>query len=515
MLRRWLSAILVFLVSSTSAQILELDIESDLQNLPKALADDIRNVVEHTQEFLLQETSSVARAEQLGQLASIFHAQQLLAAAEQVYTAALQEQEGFALRYLLAIIVLQRGDLATAASHLSQVVISNPDYVPAWYRLGSIHLMSGRFEDARTAYLNANQIYTNSAAILTGLADVHMAQEQWRDAIEQLDKAWVYEPGNGQIAYKLATAHQQMGNEEEFEKWRELANPASGPPSLEDPLLVEIAGMSQNARFFSQAADWAFQRRDLPAAEQALIQATQLEPGNLEYALKYSTLLSMSDRKEDAINEMKRFLAVSTNSAAGWHYLARLMVETQDGEEYLQGLVAAQRAVALDESVDDYRSLAAAMSLQVSLYGNAQEYYMQLVEKNPTNPYYYYWFGLSRLAENHCDGREALGRAVAMKRDWGEAHVALARADAFCGEIEAASARLDALSKAAADPDIQSAKAFVALLAVDLEQATQLAEGLLPDPDAQAVIDAVDTGARPTRIFAEGSTWWIPPELIN
>ena len=501
--------------SSNFVYALELDIEEDLTGLPGELADDIRRSIQHTQEFVRNETDSVARAEQLGHLASILHAQQLLNAAEKVYTAALNEQEGYALRYLLAVIILQRGDLELAASHLNQVVLTNHEYVPAWYRLGTIRLMEGNPQEAQTAFQNANQIYGNSAAILTGLSDVHAAIGEWREAIEYLDKAWVYEPGNGQIAYKLATAHRQLGNEEDASRWTALANPNARPPSLEDPLLVEIAGMSRNARFFAQAADWAFERKDLPAAEQALEQATQLAPTNLEYSTKYAALLDMSGRKELAVAEIKRFLAVQTDSAAGWYHLARLLRETQDGEAYLQGLVAAERAAALDQSNDVYLVLAAAMSLQGELYSNAQEYYMRLVERSPGNPYYYYWFGLSRLAENHCDGREGLKRAIALKRDWGEAHVALARADAFCGELASASQRLAALSKAAADPDIQSAQAFVALLSGNNEQATQLAEVLIPDPDAQLVVDSIASGDRPTRIFADGSSWWIPPEFVN
>ena len=140
---------------------------------------------------------------------------------------------------------------------------------------------------------------------------------------------------------------------------------------------------------------------------------------------------------------------------------------------------------------------------------------MQLVERNPENPYFYYWFALSRLAEKHCDGRDALRRAVAIRKNWGEAHVALARADAFCGDLSAASARLNALSKAAADRDIQTAQAYVAYLTGDLETAKVLAESLLPDLDAQMVVDAIDANSRPERMFADGSSWWIPPELVN
>ena len=492
-----------------------VDIESELQYLPGELAADIRRMKAHSETQLESESDPIVRAEILGQLAFIYHAQQMLRAAEETYIEALSNDEVYAYRYLLAIIVLQRGATDAAVAHLDQVVLSNPDYVPAWYRLGGLKLLQGDVDGAETAFLNALRTYPDSAAITVGIADVALARENWTDAIEHLEKAAVFAPNNGQIAYKLVTAYRQLGNQSKVDEWLPLANSAMQPPSLTDPLLVELAGLSRSGRFFSRAADWAFQRGDREAAHDALLQATQLEPDNLEYALKYAAFLELVGSLDEAANELKRFLSVREDAASAWFSLARLYRDSEDGEQYLQGLVAIQKAVELDSGEDLYRTLAAAMSLQATLYPHAQEYYMQLVERNPTNPYFYYWFALARLAERHCDGRDALQRAVTLRNNWGEAHVALARADAFCGDLDAATQRLDALAKAAADRDIQSAQAYVALLKGDNANARILAEPLLPDPDAQMVINAIDANVRPERLFADNSSWWIPPELVN
>lgn len=492
-----------------------VDLEAELQFLPTDLAEDIRRMKAHSDEQLEAESDPRARAEILGQLAFIYHAQQMLGAAESAYIAALSNDEVYAYRYLLAIIVLQRGDTEEAIAHLDQVVLSNPEYVPAWYRLGNLKLLQGEDSGAEDAFLNAQKIYPDSAAIMVGLADVALAREDWQGALEQLEKAAIFAPNNGQIAYKLVTAYRQLDNQTKVEQWLPYANTSMQSPPLADPLMVELAGMSRSGRFFSQAADWAFQRGDREAARDALLQATQLEPSNLEYALKYAAFLELVGEIDEAVLEIKRFLSVREDAASAWFSLARLFRDSDDGEKYLQGLVAIQKAVELDSEEDLYRTLAAAMSLQAALYPHAQEYYIQLVERNPSNPYYYYWFALSRLAEKHCDGREALQRAIALRTSWGEAHVALARADAFCGDLDEAFQRLDALAKAAADRDIQSARAYVALLSGDLENAKALAEPLLPDPDAQMVVDAIDSNSQPERPFSDNSSWWIPPELVN
>ena len=491
------------------------DIETELQFLSDELADDIRRMKAHSDTQLDTETDPRVRAEIIGQLAFIFHAQQMLASAETAYREALNNDEVYAYRYLLAIIVLQRGDTEEAIAHLDQVVLANPDYVPAWYRLGNLKLLQGDVSGAAAAFANAQKVYADSAAIMVGVADVALAREEWERAIEELEKAAVFAPNNGQIAYKLATAYRELGNQEKVDQWMPLANSAMQPPPLTDPLMVELAGLSRSGRFFIQAADWAFQRGDREAARDALLQATLLDSDNLEYALKYAAFLELTGETDEAAAEIKRFLSVREDAASAWFFLARLLRDSDDGEKYLQGLIAVQKAVELDSEEDLYRTLAAAMSLQAALYPHAQEYYIQLVERNPSNPYYYYWFALSRLAEGECDGREALQRAIALRRNWGEAHVALARADAFCGEIGAATQRLDALAKATADRDIQSAQAYVALLSGELEIAKALAEPLLPDPDAQMVVDSIAGNARPERLFADTSSWWMPPELVN
>lgn len=504
----------VYLIFASFA-LLAADIERELGFLSPELAEDIRRMQAHTEEELASETDPIVRAQIIGQLAFIYHAQQMLGAAETAYLEALQNDEVYAYRYLLAIIVLQRGDSDSAIAHLDQVVLSKPDYVPAWYRLGTLQLLDGNVDSAETAFLNALKIYPDSAAIMVGLGDVESARENWEAAVQQFEKAAVFAPNNGLIAYKLVTTYRQLGNTEKADEWLPFADTNVQAPALNDPLMVELAGLSRSGRFFMQAADWAFQRGDREAAHDALLQATQLEPDNLEYAIKYASFLELTGDFAAAETEIKRFLSLREDAASAWFFLARLFRDTTDGEKYLQGMVAAQKAVELDQEEDGYRTLAAAMALQAALYPHAQEYYMQLVERNPSNPYFYYWFALARLAENHCDAREALQRAITLRRNWGEAHVVLARADAFCGDYDAASSRLEALARAAADQDIQSARAYVALLKGERESALALAEPLLPDPDAQMVVDAVEANSTPSRLFAEESKWWLPPELVN
>ena len=73
---------LITLVALLTLHVYADDVERELQFLPDELADDIRRMKVHSDTQLETETDARARAEILGQLAFIYHAQQMLASAE-------------------------------------------------------------------------------------------------------------------------------------------------------------------------------------------------------------------------------------------------------------------------------------------------------------------------------------------------------------------------------------------------------------------------------------------------
>ena len=200
------------------------------------------------------------------------------------------------------------------------------------------------------------------------------------------------------------------------------------------------------------------------------------------------------------------------NSANSWYSLAWILRSSPIPDQFLQGGVAARKAIELDDR-DEYRLLAAALAMGGSRFAEAQTDYFTLLERNPDNAYYYYWFGLSRLAEGKCDGREAIVRAINILPNWGEAHVVLVRADALCGNLDAAESRLKLLAEKTDDADIRLARAYLSLFSDDSIRAKEIAEPELPNPDAQLIMNALDVEAKPTHLFSADSSWWIPPEL--
>ena len=157
-------------------------------------------------------------------------------------------------------------------------------------------------------------------------------------------------------------------------------------------------------------------------------------------------------------------------------------------------------------------------------FATAQDHYRHLAKTHPTEPRHHYWLGMSHLATGDCGGVPPLEEALRLHGEWGEAHLALARAEAICTEAKSrtaksseahsrATARAVALLHAREGPETRLTLAFVLLAAGDVAAATDLARQHAPHPDAAMLLEAIDHDTVPTTPFAPGSSWWIPPEV--
>ncbi|MCY4655562.1 MAG: tetratricopeptide repeat protein [Gammaproteobacteria bacterium] len=487
-------------------------VRAELDSLPEEFKVDLNRTRVQVLELQGTAQNTQVRADAWGNLGMIYHGQQLTHAAIDAYGRALALYDDSRWHYLRAVIFLGRGDTDTALAHLQQTVLLSPDYAPAWYRLSGIHLDQGEFDRAKNALIQAREHAPNSAAILVRLADVELETEQLNQALDYLTQAWAIAPESGQIAYKIAQIYQIQGDDERFNEWITMTRGIRNPPQIDDPLLVEVAGYSRNSRFFIRAADWAIQQGDISAALSAMKSATEVDPENQEVLLNYATLLFMAQKTAEGIEEVKKVLEKDIDSSRGWYRLAWMLRRSTEPEEYLEGLVAIQKSLEIEESADA-RRLSAALFIGSGQFDDAENDYLKLLEDDPENAYYHYWLGMVQLAQNNCEGLNSIKRTILLKKDFGEAHLVLSRAEALCGETDKALARIDALIKIRDDIDTRLAQAYIRLLAGDMNQIQDTVEAALPHPDAQMIMNALDSNEKPRRLFELGSPWWIPQEL--
>ena len=485
---------------------------AELNSLPAAFAEDLRKTRAAVIALQSTEEDPQQRSDAWGNLGMIYHGQQLMNAALDAYQRALVEREDARWHYLSSVIFLSRGEVDKALAYLQQTVLLTPDYAAAWYRLGTVHTLRGDFEQAKESFLQAQRTAPNQAATLVGLADVEVELGNSQQAIDYLSQAWAASPDSGQIAYKLAQIYRDLEDQEKYDEWIVLTQGVLNPPQVEDPLLVQVAGLSQNSRFYVKAADWAIQQGDIESAITAMKSATEVDPENADLKMNYVMLLFMAQQQKQAVDEVKQFLSENIASSRGWYLLGWMLSKSSDPEQFLEGLVAVQKSLEL-EDVPQTRRLVAAMLIGVGKFDEAETEYDQLLKSDAENAYYHYWFGLVQLAQDKCEGIDSVKRALVLKKDWGEAHISLARAEALCGQIDKAVARIDAIVEVQDSLETRLAQAYVKLHAGHVENIKEIAEAALPHPDAQLIMNALDANEKPSRLYELGSPGWIPQEL--
>lgn len=480
--------------------------------LAPELAATLREAEAATQRQVDVLPDAAARASAWGRLGMFYHAQHLPYAAEEAYGQAIAEAEDARWRYLRAIALSERGELNLAIADYRKVSQTDPSNMAAWYRLGAGLLVVGDQDGALTALQEALKRAPDSAIVLSALADVAVAREQWSQALELLNRAQALAPEAGQLAYKLAMVYRRTGNLVKAQEWLARRDGNSSTPEIDDPVLLEVAQMSRSGRFFLKAGEWALERGDQEQALAAFETAVALAPEDAVAGLAYATALLLNNRGDEAQQEVRRVLDLDPDSARGWYTLAWLLRTSQSSELQTEALGAARMSLALQEDLQT-RTLIAALLMRAGSFNMAAGDYAELVRREPTQAYYHFWHGMALLASEDCAARSALAEAVRLKRTWAEAHLVLIRTEAICGYAQAARGRAEALLAVKDDSDTRLTMAFVELGLGRNSVARQLATAELPNPDARLILDALAQAATPRVPFASDSAWWLPPEI--
>ena len=456
------------------------------------------------------------RADAWGGLGMLYHAQNRLGGAAESYRRALDETETIHWHYLLAVVLTDQGDVNAAAAGFRRALeLAEGRHMLASYRLGLALLADGLYDAAAAALRVALAEAPQAAAVLTALGDAELGAGNLDAAREVLEKAAALAPGAGRIAYKLALVYRQLGDIPRAEDWLERRNDLA--PAIDDPLLLEVVALNLSPKFFTEAGTRAWQRGEHDEAVAAWRRAAQLAPGDAEVGLMLAHGLGTLGRRDEADAEIHRVLSLHPTSARGWYLLAWNARDTNHDA----AREAVERALQLADD-EAARALSAALWMRQGRFRVAADDYQVLVARKPENAYYRYWLAMAYLGATSCEAaRPVMAEALRLQPQWGQAHIALTRADALCGSRDV---RQAAVGKArqlvdledAADTRVTLALALTAVGHIDEARAITAAHpvnldaGMLDRAIAEDGQAAIDRLARP---FAEDSPWWLPAEL--
>ena len=453
---------------------------ADVTPLPPHLVEPVAEVWADAREGLASGSAAV-RAAAYGRLAMFHHAQQLLLEADHLYGEAIAQAnlaptaaegaDSFRWLYLRGIVRRDRGQLDGAAGDFSAGLALRPEHALTHYRLGTTLLDQGDVEGAVSHLRRALVADANVAAALEALADAAIAKEEWRPARNLLERAWQAEPSASRLAYKRAMVERRLGDGQSAQRW--LARRGLAAPTVADPLLLEVASLSLNPRFYLEAAANAEVRGEVDAALDAYDRAATLAPSDPSVGLALARALARHGREAAALAQSRRILSLDGTRA---------------------------------------RALHASLAMRQGELAEAERSFAQLApaERESAGHLYWYWLAMSRLAQGECAGaRPPLAEALRLAPAAGEVHLVVARTEAICGDADAALVRARALLGVRDDADTRLTLAF-ALLAGDPAAARRIAASHADHEDARLILAALATGKVPERPFAAPSGWWRP-----
>ena len=481
----------------------------DLEGLSQPLAETLGAATDKLEKDLKTLVIPEERSAARGEVAMLFHAQFLLDLAEMEYTRAIEEASLARWHYLRGIVRMDQGRLLDAIGDFSEVVRQRPKDHLALYRWGSALAVMGNHQRARAVLLRAELQTPESPAVLAALADTAIAAKNWELAKEYLEKSWEAE-SSGQVAYKLGLVWRQLGDLQTSKEW--IQRRSSVAPTVDDPVLLEVADRSISPRFYVRAAKWAWERGDVDDALQAYRFASNMAPNDVVIGLGFAGMLAGLGQVGEAIEEVRRLVRENPDEGSVWRRLAMLL-HPVDVSAALDAARTAQRI----ENDDVSGALLAAIAMKARSYALAASTYEELTAMDGDNPYYFYWLAMARLADGHCSlALDSVAEAIRIRPSWGEAHVVQIRATALCGSLlirEKARGKAVALLRKQSDTDIRLTLAFAEMSLGNLGGAEKLIELERPHPDAALLAEALRRKRLPTLPFAAESSWWQPEEI--
>jgi tetratricopeptide (TPR) repeat protein len=191
----------------------------DLSALQPAARSKIRTVQQALESLISKNAGDNEIREGFGLLGQMFHAFELLEAAETCYrNARAVSPDDPRWPYFLALVRNARGDLEPAAAAYREAIAITPDLLAGHLRLGNVLLELGRNDEAEAAFEKARDLEPESPAALYGLGRTALSAGRHGEAIDLFTRALIDQPQGSVVHYSLAQAYRRVGDLEAAEK---------------------------------------------------------------------------------------------------------------------------------------------------------------------------------------------------------------------------------------------------------------------------------------------------------
>jgi tetratricopeptide (TPR) repeat protein len=311
--RRWSLALalsaLLLVAGGHAAQQDALPIpQPRLDDLEPAVAEQIRAEQQRLAAVVAKGGSSRALADAYGSLARIYHAYELLDAAEPAYLNARRLASGNSeWPHLLGVLYQQTGRLDEAAEALESARRLQPRDHAAAIHLGDIYMSLNRLVDARDQFQSVIDVFP--AVARRGLGDVAMRERKFAEAVEHYRAVLDRVPQAAAIQYSLAMAYRGLGRMDEARVHLERRGPEG--VHADDPLMRSVQSLVRGERAWVMQGRRAYDAGQFDAAADAFTKALDAAPSSVTARVNLGTALVQLRRDADAVPHFREALRLS------------------------------------------------------------------------------------------------------------------------------------------------------------------------------------------------------------
>ena len=337
------------------------------------LAGQPAAVVEHVKSADTAARRDPGSADAVGALGMAYHADLFYDAAAAAYRAAATlAPDDWRWSYLSALVSLERGESAAAATRLRAIVAANPGMTLAWLRLGDAEFKQARDAEADEAYAKAEAVQASPGAAgssaaagaarrdtmpvaayaTLGRARVALQQGQLERARQTLEALVARVPRLGVAHRLLADVDERLGDADKAA--RHLARAAALPAynGAPDPMQDALARESRRSVLLLKQASAADLTRDREWREFLVRRALEFDAANPDVVYEMGALLQQLKQPAAALPYFERHLGMVDDDQQTLVQIGKCYI---DLGRLAEAEAVLQRALALaDDAVGEY-----------------------------------------------------------------------------------------------------------------------------------------------------------------
>ena len=316
----------------------------------------------------------IGLSEAYGEFGKLSYLYDFLDSAEAAWkNASALHRSAFRWHYYLGVLYRLRGEMSLAAERLESALELKRDDLATLIRLGRVRFDEGRMAEAGVLFEEALRQAPGSAAALYGLGRIAVAEGRYQEALGLLEQVAGDQPAGSAVHHQLGLAYRGLG---ELERARDHLSRSEGIRVMfSDPLMEQLAGMSQGAHGLVRAGLQAQRSGNLGQALRILEEAVSLDPenawihynlgvvhqgaGNLQVAAgEYGRAVELDPQYRDAHFNLGQLLAEAGDyEGAVRHFGAAAEIDTEDRQARLELAVAVSRLGRSEEALAQLEEL--------------------------------------------------------------------------------------------------------------------------------------------------------------